>query len=163
MSDHFNIANIPKIQVIIRKRPLTKKELRKNDTDIAEVRDNNTIIIKELRTKVDLTKYTEHHNFCFDGAYDEHSENIDIYNGAVKPLVYAAFNGSKVTCFAYGQTGSGKTYTMMGNVSKEGVAASPGLYLLAAREIFSYLESSDYHHLRASISFYEIYCGKAHD
>jgi hypothetical protein len=35
---------------------------------------------------------------------------IEIYYGAVRPLVDSAFQGAKVTCFAYGQTGSGKDF-----------------------------------------------------
>jgi len=35
---------------------------------------------------------------------------------SVRPLVEAAFNKAKVSCFAYGQTGSGKTYTMLGDL-----------------------------------------------
>jgi len=58
-------------------------------------------------------------------------------------LVDAAFSKAKVTCFAYGQTGSGKTYTMMGDPGseKENGGPTPGLYLLAAQDIFSYLET----------------------
>ena len=39
----------------------------------------------------------------------------------------------------------------------------PGLYLLAADDIFSYLNMEKYNFLRAGVSFYEIYCGKAYD
>jgi len=77
-------------------------------------------------------------------------------------MVEAAFNKSKITCFAYGQTGSGKTYTMMGcNKGKEN--SIPGLYLLCAYDIFSYLEEEQYSHLTVWMSFYEIYCGKLFD
>jgi len=55
-------------------------------------------------------------------------------------LVESAFNGAKVTCFAYGQTGSGKTFTMMGEVGDNGNYAMPGLYLLAAQDVFALLE-----------------------
>ena len=60
---------------------------------------------------------------------------IQIYDSAVRPLVDAAFQGAKVTCFAYGQTGSGKTYTMNGLPSK-GIT---GLYTLGAQDLFEYL------------------------
>jgi kinesin family protein 2/24 len=49
--------------------------------------------------------------------------------------VESAYDGAKVTCFAYGQTGSGKTYTMLGDGNK-----IPGLYLLAAHDIFELLK-----------------------
>jgi kinesin family protein 2/24 len=58
-------------------------------------------------------------------------------------LVESAFQSAKVTCFAYGQTGSGKTFTMMGESggdSKENYYAIPGLYLLAAQDVFALLE-----------------------
>lgn len=59
----------------------------------------------------------------------------------MRPLVQSLFNKAKVTCFAYGQTGSGKTYTMMGDSGTDcGDNAMPGLYLLAAQDIFALLE-----------------------
>ncbi|NXT14829.1 KIF24 protein, partial [Prunella fulvescens] len=58
------------------------------------------------------------------------------------------------TCFAYGQTGAGKTYTMIGTHQ------NPGLYALAAQDIFRHLEESPSRKdLIVLISFYEIYCG----
>lgn len=79
-----------------------------------------------------MKKYLEKTTFNFDNAYGEDSHNEEIYHDVVKPLVDAAFEKSKVTCFGYGQTGSGKTFTMMGDAA-QGV---PGLYLLAANDIF---------------------------
>ena len=37
----MEIDNIPKIRVVVRKRPLNKKELNKNDPDIIEVTESN--------------------------------------------------------------------------------------------------------------------------
>jgi kinesin family member 2/24 len=58
----------------------------------------------------------------------------------VLPLIDAAFRRTKITFFAYGQTGSGKTYTMLGDSNREDGIKLPGLYILAADEIFRYLE-----------------------
>lgn len=52
--------------------------------------------------KVDLTKYIEEHSFAFDAVFTESEDNIAVYNWIVKPLVKAAFEKAKVTCFAYG-------------------------------------------------------------
>ena len=78
---------------------------------------------------------------------------------AVQPLITSAFEGGKVTCFAYGQTGSGKTHTMMGK-SKDNV---PGMYLLAAHDIFTLLNDPTYQGFSIRLSFFEIYCGKLFD
>jgi len=48
-----------------------------------------------------------------------------------------------------GQTGSGKTFTMLDEKN--------GLYVLAARDIFSLLRQPEHSHLSAWVSFYEIY------
>ncbi len=86
---------------------------------------------------------------------------LKIYLETVRPMIDAAFNRSKVTCFAYGQTGSGKTYTMIGTINKD--MSCPGLYLLCAYDIFSLLEQERYNNLEVWVSFYEIYCGKLFD
>ena len=148
--------SIPKIRVIVRKRPLGKKEIAKNDTDVVDIRNNKQVVVKELKVKVDLTKYVEEHAFNFDLAFDENVNNEQIYLQTVRPMIEAAFHKTKVTCFAYGQTGSGKTFTMMGNKKQ-----IPGLYLLAAYDIFTLLQS--YQGFSIWISFYEIYCGKLFD
>jgi Kinesin-like protein len=145
-----------KIQVIIRKRPLNSKEIAKGDTDILFKTSSNSLVVREQRLKVDLTKYTEEHNFAFDGVYSEEVSNSDLYSLAVQPIVQASFQGAKVTCFAYGQTGSGKTYTMMGESS------TPGLYLLAAQDLFEY-RNSIFPSIKFAVSFYEIYCNKLLD
>ena len=82
--------------------------------------------------------------------------HIEVYRECVRPMVECAFQGAKVTCFAYGQTGSGKTFTMMGEGS------SPGLYLLAARDLFFYRDQY-FRNIKFTVSFYEIYCGKLFD
>ena len=58
--------SIPKIRVIVRKRPLGKKEIAKNDTDVVDIRNNKKVLVKELKVKVDLTKYVEANAFNFD-------------------------------------------------------------------------------------------------
>jgi kinesin family protein 2/24 len=55
-----------KIQVIIRKRPLNSKELQTNQEDVVNVLSEDTVHILERKQKVDLTKFTERHEFVFD-------------------------------------------------------------------------------------------------
>ncbi len=39
----------PRIRVVVRKRPLNKKELKKNEEDIMEVRNAQTLAVKEMK------------------------------------------------------------------------------------------------------------------
>lgn len=66
------------------------------------MRGSQTLSVKELKSKVDLTKFIEESNFTFDVAFDENSTNEHVYNACVKPLVVEAFKRAKVSCFAYG-------------------------------------------------------------
>ena len=159
--------NIPKIKVIVRKRPLNKKELDKGYNDIIEIENPYTLLVKEIKTSLDLTKYIDSHKFIFDSVYDENSTNEKIYLETVRPLIESAFyNKTKITCFAFGQTGSGKTFTMMGNninkLNNDNIYI-PGFYVLASYDIFSLLKEKEFLNLKIHISFYEIYCSKLYD
>ena len=57
--------------------------------------------------------------YSYNSWYGEHTENDEIYEQAVKPIVISSLDGINGTVFMYGQTGSGKTYTMLGEYSKE--------------------------------------------
>ncbi|CAB4495726.1 unnamed protein product [Rhizophagus irregularis] len=144
-----------KIRVCVRKRPLSKKELARNEKDIANINSQRTLQINEPKTKVDLTKYVEQHTFVFDDVFDADANNEEVYRRTALPLVEYIFHGGKATCFAYGQTGSGKTFTMLDQ--------RHGLYVLAARDIFTLLQEQRFSHLSAYIGFYEIYQGQLYD
>ena len=158
-------TKISKIRVIVRKRPANRRESAQNDIDIIKTEGKNTIIVKELKNKVDLTKYIEEHRFTFDRAYGDESSNKQIYEEMLKSMIDAAFRKTKITCFAYGQTGSGKTYTMMGNnhIKNDKNPQVPGLYLLSCIDIFNNLKKREFSNLEIWVSFYEIYCNKLFD
>ena len=44
--------NTPKIRVVVRKRPISKKEGLRSDPDIIEVTPNNQIIVKEAKYSI---------------------------------------------------------------------------------------------------------------
>ena len=158
-------AEQPRIRVVVRKRPLNKKETATDQEDIVTMdRDASggpnegtpglsagQLTLWEPRQKVDLTQYTEKHEFLFDDVYPENVDNDEIYRTTVHPLIGTIFNRCKVTCFAYGQTGSGKTYTM-----------SP-LPTRAAGEILAELAQPYNEGLVLWVSFFEIYGGKVYD
>ncbi|KAL4433699.1 hypothetical protein ABPG75_000140 [Micractinium tetrahymenae] len=147
-----SLPDAPKIRVIVRKRPLNKKELERGESDVLECdAAASCLYVNEPKVKVDLTKYVERHTFRFDDVFDERVDNSQLYEQAVQPLVGTIFRGGKGTCFAYGQTGSGKTYTM-----------SP-LPLRAAGDIFSIMQQPNFQGLSLHVSCYEIYGGKVFD
>ncbi|NXP20851.1 KIF24 protein, partial [Scytalopus superciliaris] len=147
-----------KIRVCVRKRPLGLREERRGEVNIITVKDKETLLLHEKKEAVDLTQYILQHVFYFDEVFGESCTNQDVYMKTAHPLIQHIFNGGNATCFAYGQTGAGKTYTMIGT------HRNPGLYALAAKDIFRHLEASPSgKDLFVLISFYEIYCGQLYD
>ncbi|XP_010535161.1 PREDICTED: kinesin-like protein KIN-13B [Tarenaya hassleriana] len=143
--------SVAKIKVVVRKRPLNKKELAKNEEDIVETY-SNTITVHETKLKVDLTAYVEKHEFVFDSVLNEEVSNDEVYRETVEPVVPLIFQRTKATCFAYGQTGSGKTYTMK------------PLPLKASRDILRLMHHTYRNQgLQLFVSFFEIYGGKLFD
>jgi hypothetical protein len=47
---------VPKIRVVVRKRPANKKEIQRNDIDIIELRASQTVVVKELKYKYYIKK-----------------------------------------------------------------------------------------------------------
>ncbi|XP_062455642.1 kinesin-like protein KIF24 [Rhea pennata] len=147
-----------KIRVCVRKRPLGLREERRGEVNIITVKNKETLLLHEKKEAVDLTQYILQHVFYFDEVFGESCTNQDVYMKTAHPLIQHIFNGGNATCFAYGQTGAGKTYTMIGT------HRNPGLYALAARDIFRHLEAPQSRKdLLVLISFYEIYCGQLYD
>eukprot|EP00741_Cyanophora_paradoxa_P011023 tig00020553_g10655.t1 len=156
-------AKDEKIRVAVRKRPLHKKEIARREVDIVTVDGKQTLSVHEPKTKVDLTKYIEKHDWVFDEVFDEGCSNPEVYVRSVQPLVETIFHKAKATCFAYGQTGSGKTHTMMGNLGVDGSQPVEGLYLLACKDMYRILKRAENQHLSVFVSFFEIYGGKLFD
>ncbi|KAL4589183.1 hypothetical protein LXL04_002088 [Taraxacum kok-saghyz] len=146
-------SSVAKIKVVVRKRPLNKKELAKNEEDIITTEtQSSSLTVHETKLKVDLTEYMEKHEFVFDAVLNEEVSNDEVYRETVEPIVPIIFQRTKATCFAYGQTGSGKTFTMK------------PLPLKASRDILrlvNHTYRSQGFHLY--FSFFEIYGGKLYD
>ncbi|KAK9523386.1 hypothetical protein VZT92_019781 [Zoarces viviparus] len=147
-----------RISVCLRKRPLTHKECRRGEADVVTTPSGECVIVHENKEAVDLSQYKLQHKFYFDQVFGAESSNEDVYRRTAYPLVLHMLKGGKATCFAYGQTGAGKTHTMLGSPVR------PGLYALAARDIFAYLSTAHMHSpLLVYVSFFEIYCGQLYD
>ena len=153
----FIMAPNSRIRVVVRKRPLGRKE--RDCYDIASTvtsKSQQAVVIHEPKEAVDLTKYMDNHVFQFDQVLNEEVGNRAVYYSTAYPLIPFVFKGRNATCFAYGQTGSGKTYTMAGEGHEKGV------YHMAAEDIFK-LRAESYPELMISASFFEIYGGQVYD
>ncbi|XP_057969126.1 kinesin-like protein KIN-13B [Malania oleifera] len=152
-ADKEKASNVAKIKVVVRKRPLNKREIAKKEEDIITIEPNiNSLTVHETKLKVDLTEYVEKHEFLFDAVLNEDVSNEEVYSETVEPIVPILFHRTKATCFAYGQTGSGKTYTMQ------------PLPLKASQDILRLMHHT-YHNqgFQLFVSFFEIYGGKLFD
>lgn len=148
-----HITDPPRIRVIVRKRPLNDKEAEKGDIDVIQCDSEGAVLtVYEPKTKVDMTKYIETHQFRFDDVFDADVDNDSLYAQTVRPLIATVFKYGRGTCFAYGQTGSGKTYTMQ------------PLPLRAAVDIFQISRTvPEFRDASLHIACYEIYGGKVFD
>ncbi|XP_057247032.1 kinesin-like protein KIN-13B [Beta vulgaris subsp. vulgaris] len=145
--------SVAKIKVVVRKRPLNRKEMAKKEDDIITIeRNSNALTVHETKFKVDLTEYVEKHEFMFDAVFGEDVPNDEVYAETVEPVVPLIFQKTKATCFAYGQTGNGKTYTMQ------------PLPLRASQDILRLIRNSYRNQgFQLFVSFFEIYGGKLYD
>ncbi|KAK6944980.1 Kinesin motor domain [Dillenia turbinata] len=152
-ADKEKSSTVAKIKVVVRKRPLNKKEIAKKEDDIITIDPySNSLTVHETKLKVDLTEYVEKHEFVFDAVLDEDVSNDEVYAETVEPIVPIIFQRTKATCFAYGQTGSGKTYTMQ------------PLPLKASHDILRLMHHTYRNQgLQLHVSFFEIYGGKLFD
>ena len=146
---HTSIDN-SKIFVIVRKRPLSKKEISNGEIDCISCL-NPKVVVHECKIKIDgITKYLEDHEFYYDNAFNENESTEEIYGYTIEPMINLVLKKGIVTCFAYGQTGSGKTFTMK------------GIQNLAIESLFQ--ESQKLKKKFAFfISFFEIYGGRLYD
>ncbi|KAJ4953205.1 hypothetical protein NE237_030037 [Protea cynaroides] len=151
--DKEKACSVAKIKVVVRKRPLNKKEIAKKEEDIITIEpSSNFLTVHETKLKVDLTEYVEKHEFVFDAVLNEEVSNDEVYHETVEPIVPAIFQRTKATCFAYGQTGSGKTYTMQ------------PLPLKASQDILRLMHHTYRNQgFQLFMSFFEIYGGKLFD
>ena len=106
------------VQVVVRCRPLNKKELGEDRKPIITIDENQVSIVKGIGKDGHIMSEEENKatkkSFTFDAAYDEQSTQKQFYEESCYPLVESVMEGFNGTIFAYGQTGCGKTWTMMG-------------------------------------------------
>lgn len=144
----------PRICICVRKRPISEKEVKKNDHDSVTVLHPD-VWVHSAKKRVDgISKYLDHNSFRFDHAFDENVSTDVVYKYSTMPLVdfVCSGTGGRATVFAYGQTGSGKTYTMEG--IQELVAED--MFHLLANE-YGESDGCTFQDTTVTVAYFEIY------
>ena len=76
-------------------------------------------------------------SFYFVKVFSLFSQQRDLYEQAITPIVSEVLEGFDCTIFAYCQTGTRKTYTMEGECKKAKVCFS--VLMLCTRKLTSYV------------------------
>uniref|UniRef100_A0A3Q3EN88 Kinesin-like protein n=1 Tax=Labrus bergylta TaxID=56723 RepID=A0A3Q3EN88_9LABR len=125
--------NCEAVRVVVRCRPLSRKEEATASENILDIDDKlGQITIRNPKAPPDEPMKV----FTFDSVYGWESKQNDIYDDAVRPLVESVLRGFNGTIFAYGQTGTGKTHTMQGHIFTQISRTQNQKYLVRS----SYLE-----------------------
>nr|XP_044996614.1 chromosome-associated kinesin KIF4A isoform X2 [Jaculus jaculus] len=101
------VKGIP-VKVALRCRPLVPKEISEGCQMCL------SFVPGEPQVVVGTDK-----SFTYDFVFDPSTEQEEVFNTAVAPLIKGIFKGYNATVLAYGQTGSGKTYSMGGAYTAE--------------------------------------------
>ncbi|CAM9722802.1 unnamed protein product [Chrysoparadoxa australica] len=99
------------VKVVVRIRPLNRKELQDGHKAIAEAQpDRGEIVVRNPRAD----EREPPKSFFFDHVFGNNVAQARVYEVCGAPLVESVLEGYNGTIFAYGQTGAGKTHTMEG-------------------------------------------------
>jgi len=95
--------------------------------------------------------------FTYDFAFSVESEQEQVYEEAVRPIVKKLFKGFNVTVLAYGQTGSGKMNTMGTSYRSSMDRELEGVIPRAVREILEQIKEKSSAQFIVKMSFIELY------
>ncbi|KAJ6804908.1 putative 125 kDa kinesin-related protein [Iris pallida] len=142
------------IQVILRCRPLNGDETKAHTPVAIFCNDNK----REVSAVQSLAHKQIDRTFVFDKVFGPASEQSDLFDRVVSPIVNEVLEGYNCTIFAYGQTGTGKTYTMEGGrLSKDGrFPDDAGVIPRALRRVFEILDAQNAEYTM-KVSFLELY------
>lgn len=158
-SNKFNKTNMI---VAIRKRPLSKLEEETNQNSILLISKPNQVTLLDTDSILNNKKgsiYNKHQNFFFDYAFDDDSNQEEVYSNTTKNLLPDLLDGYNSVILAYGATGCGKTHTMVGTSDNEGlmVRSVGDLFLLKEKSESEGME------IKIIISYVEVYNENIYD
>lgn len=136
------------VRVVIRCRPLSKKEVAEGREKVVNMDyENGEILIQKSVEEVPK-------RFTFDCVYDENVLQKDIFDETAFPIIENILQGYNGTIFAYGQTGTGKTHTMAGVIDSDELK---GITPRAFETIFNSINIDETKQYLVRASYLEIY------
>ncbi|KAJ8412438.1 hypothetical protein AAFF_G00127740 [Aldrovandia affinis] len=136
-----------KVRVALRCRPLVTKEINEGCQTCL------TFVPGEPQVIVGIDKA-----FTYDYVFDPMTEQDEVFNSCVAPLLSGLFKGYNATVLAYGQTGSGKTFSMGGTyTSAQENEPTVGVIPRVVRKIFLEKEKRADSEFTLVVSYLEIY------
>ncbi|KAF3943871.1 hypothetical protein CMV_029608 [Castanea mollissima] len=144
------------ITVCARFRPLSSKERRDHgDSVCIRCIDTETFVLKDEKEE-DIM-------FSFDRVFCEKSDQAEVYEFLVLPIVRDAVNGINGTIITYGQTGAGKTYSIEGPGILECDEQKKGILPRVVDGIFEHIKPDKMAKYSIKLSMVEIYMEKIRD
>ncbi|KAJ7980926.1 Kinesin-like protein [Quillaja saponaria] len=142
------------VQVLVRCRPLSEDEVRLHTPVVITCNENR----REVFAVQNIANKQIDRTFMFDKVFGPMSQQKELYDQAVSPIVYEVLEGYNCTIFAYGQTGTGKTYTMEGGARKKNgeFPSDAGVIPRAVKQIFEILEAQSAEY-SMKVTFLELY------
>uniref|UniRef100_A0A8C7RQQ8 Kinesin family member 4 n=1 Tax=Oncorhynchus mykiss TaxID=8022 RepID=A0A8C7RQQ8_ONCMY len=135
------------VRVALRCRPLVTKEINEGcQTCLTFVPGDPQVIVGIEKA------------FTYDYVFDPTTEQEEVFNSAVSPLLCGLFKGYHATVLAYGQTGSGKTFSMGGTyTSAQENEPTVGVIPRVVRMIFQEREKHTDCEFSLAVSYLEVY------
>ncbi|XP_068667950.1 kinesin-like protein KIN-5D [Aristolochia californica] len=144
------------VQVLVRCRPLSEDETRVNTPVVISCNEHR----REVSAIQCIANKQIDRAFAFDKVFGPASQQKDLYDQALSPIVFEVLEGYNCTIFAYGQTGTGKTYTMEGGGGRKAkngdFPSEAGVIPRAVRQIFDILEAENAEY-SMKVTFLELY------
>uniref|UniRef100_A0A8C3W0K9 Kinesin-like protein n=1 Tax=Catagonus wagneri TaxID=51154 RepID=A0A8C3W0K9_9CETA len=158
------------VQVVVRVRPPTPRELESQRRPVVHVVDERVLVFDPEETDEGFfgLKWGSTHDgpkkkgkdltFVFDRVFGEAATQQDVFQHTTHSILDSFLRGYNCSVFAYGATGAGKTHTMLGS---EG---DPGIMYLTTMELYRRLEAQqEEKRFEVLISYQEVYNEQIHD
>ncbi|EGR28909.1 kinesin motor domain protein [Ichthyophthirius multifiliis] len=139
------------VKVVVRCRPLSKKELDEDRKQIVFVNQNRGEM-QVINPKGDPSEPQK--TFTFDNTFEPDVKQELVYMRTAYPIVESVLEGYNGTIFAYGQTGTGKTHTMEG---KDNPKDQRGIIPRTFEHIFKVIKGTPNVQFLVRVSYLELY------